>query len=52
MNFEKEVSRSPDAEVVGNVNTILAVKTGHNEIFLIPRPSDDPLDPLVSILFL
>jgi hypothetical protein len=48
MEFDREASKSSSAEVVKDGKSDTAVKTGHNGVILIPHPSDDPRDPLVS----
>jgi len=38
-----------DGEVVDEVSSSSTPRKEHHGVVLIPRPSDDPLDPLVSV---
>jgi hypothetical protein len=48
MLSEKNSSSSPDEEIETR-NLDPSIRTGHNGIALLPYPSDDPQDPLVSL---
>jgi hypothetical protein len=48
-----DVSGVPvDIESVGKDSTTVNLKTNKNGVVLVPQPSDDPEDPLVSLQFI
>jgi hypothetical protein len=50
MGDTQKVNRVSDIDIVDEIITELVSRKEHHGVTLIPRPSDDPLDPLVRLI--
>jgi len=51
MDDIQKIKRISSGDIMDDTSTEFVSRKEHHEVTLIPRPSEDPLDPLVSRTF-
>jgi hypothetical protein len=50
MDDTKKTNRVSDIDIVDEITAEPVLRKEHHGVTIIPRPSDDPLDPLVRLI--